>query len=123
MRWPWLSLLAAQIFLTMMFFAFVVFDTAQVGVEIVKSSNIAELMAINQRRESLDDHLPRGIAGEVVGSFKGRLVRGGGGWNLNVRSPNVVGEAKTAGHKRWSNLFKLENLPRRQQKHRYEESC
>lgn len=83
-RWPWLSLLAAQIAFTVVFLVYVMLDTARTGVEIVKSSNIAELLAIGKRKGDLESLLPGGIAAELDGNLKGRLLKEEGLWNLDV---------------------------------------
>lgn len=90
-RWPWLSLLAAQIALIVVFLLYVVVDTALTGVVVVKSSNIAELKAIAKREKdgsslSTESLLAGGIAAEVDATVKGKLVENLEGWNLDVHS-------------------------------------
>lgn len=56
-RWRWLSLLATQVLFTILFLLYVVINTAIMDVEIVKSSNIAELLALRQKGDESYDAL------------------------------------------------------------------
>lgn len=78
-RWPWLSLLAAQVFLTILFLVHVIVDTALIGVEVVKSSNLAELRADASTRP-----LNGGIASQVDNTLVGKLVKVDDLWVLQV---------------------------------------
>ncbi|KAK7216204.1 hypothetical protein V2G26_004207 [Clonostachys chloroleuca] len=51
-RWEWLSLLAIQLILTLVFLIWVMVLTAQLDMDVVKSSNIAELFAMHGVDES-----------------------------------------------------------------------
>jgi len=85
-QWAWLSLLVTQVLLMVMFVLYVILETAKLNVQIVKGSNIAELVAMGYehsvpRSESV---LSGGIAKSVRGDLMGRLVKSDNGWNLKV---------------------------------------
>lgn len=71
-------------------------DTAETGVEVVKSSNIADLMAIRTEKNGLGAN---GIAAKVERNLRGRLVREGGSWNLDVCLEDTAGEKGTRHRK------------------------
>lgn len=91
-RWAWLAFLATQIGLTFVFLLIVVVHTARLDVEIVKSSNIAELFAM-RGSETADNgtpvsmHPPRwmGFKPRLDSTMSGRLRKDGDhGWNLDL---------------------------------------
>lgn len=90
-HWRWLSLLGLQVLLTTVFFVYVVVDTARVGVGVVKSSNMAELMVTKQPGTNTEDGPDGkdfgagGFVSKVDGDLRGRLVRDGAGWHLEVQ--------------------------------------
>lgn len=45
-RWEWLTMVAAQVGLSIAFLLAVVYGTARLGVDVVKSTNMAELFAL-----------------------------------------------------------------------------
>lgn len=95
-RWGWLAFLATQIGLTYIFLIVVVVHTARLDVEIVKSSNIAELFAMrgatgvdenNGNSAPAASHTPQwmGFQPKVDGKLNGRLRKDGeNGWNLDL---------------------------------------
>lgn len=87
-RWQWLSLLATQVVLTIVFLLFVVIHTARLDVEIVKSSNIAELLALKRpcgEIEGVESREPwEGLTAEVEKELTARLTREGNIWTLNI---------------------------------------
>lgn len=92
-RWAWLAFLATQIGLTYVFLLVVIVNTAKLDVQIVKSSNIAELFAISGSGTegnsiSASTYSPRwmGFQPRVDGTLNGKLKKDGeNGWNLDVR--------------------------------------
>ncbi|KAJ4252341.1 hypothetical protein NW762_010939 [Fusarium torreyae] len=54
-RWQWLALLAGQVGLTVAFLVAIIIHTARIGVDVVKSSNAAELFAL--RRIDLEEQV------------------------------------------------------------------
>ena len=100
-RWEWLSLVATQIVLTMAFLLAVIWHTARLNVSIVKTSNMAELLAISKDNSNNnknnddgaqvsalagDGHtLVGGIRAHADGGLVGKLARGANGWALLVR--------------------------------------
>ena len=92
-RWEWLSFLAAQIALAMVFLFAVIFHTAHLDIDIVKSSNISELFASRgvddarrQTEESTDTEREplMGIKTKLDKTVQGRLVREGVRWRLDI---------------------------------------
>lgn len=92
-RWAWLAFLATQIGLTFVFLIVVVVHTAKLDVEVVKSSNIAELFAV-RGSETADNgtpvtrHPPRwmGFQPRLDSTLNGRLMKDGdNGWNLDLQ--------------------------------------
>lgn len=69
-------------------------DAAHTGVVIVKTSNIAELMAIEKRKCSSDTDsdknlLTGGIANEVDMDLRARLINHASGWNLDIHRQDL----------------------------------
>jgi hypothetical protein len=79
-RWAWLAFLAAQIGLSFVFLLAVMLYTAALGVDVVKSTSVAELFAMRPRGFSE----PRGIRPSIDGQLVGRLRKEGHLWNLEV---------------------------------------
>jgi hypothetical protein len=93
-RWEWLSFLAAQILLTIVFQIVVIVQTASMSVGIVKSSNMAELFALygddddntSQKWALAAAGLrARGIGTKLNNSVEAKLVPGSHGWNLQIK--------------------------------------
>lgn len=89
-RWEWLAFLVVQIFLTILFLIAVMIYTASLDVTIVKTSNIAELLAIPKRGNggtgTTDEDSPLlGLRNDIDGKYKGRLFREGGVWSLDFQ--------------------------------------
>lgn len=96
-RWEWLTFLAAQIGLTAVFIVVVMFHTARLDVDIVKSSNISELFALgnNNWSKSLNDEhgslKSSGINTKFHKDLRGRLIREDGVWSLEVEEAQKLG--------------------------------
>lgn len=73
--------------MTIIFFLYVVIDTARAGTEIVKSSNMAELQAM--KGGSDDNILPGGITAEVDRNLRAKLVKQEEGWMLDVHREDI----------------------------------
>ncbi|CAG9983269.1 unnamed protein product [Clonostachys byssicola] len=93
-RWEWLTFLAAQICLTILFLVAVIVQTAKLDMEVVKSSNMAELFAIHAT-DSKDDRATasydqavryKGIATKIHHASTGKLVKKGDGWHYITTS-------------------------------------
>ncbi|KAG9254862.1 uncharacterized protein F5Z01DRAFT_654991 [Emericellopsis atlantica] len=105
-RWPWLSALAAQIGLSIVFVVSVAVHTARLGVAVVRSNNLAELFAQDNSRssrEEQDDGVPgggtafsTGIKTQVDEAVRGRLVRDNEAWILQMQKDGTS-EAKPPG--------------------------
>ncbi|VUC26724.1 unnamed protein product [Clonostachys rosea] len=95
-RWEWLSFLVVQIALTIIFLAAVMIQTAILDMDIVKSSNTAELFALQGQgiervptlngENALGERFQyKGIKTRVHGASEGRLIRDPGfGWKLHI---------------------------------------
>lgn len=92
-RWEWLSLLIIQIGLTLLFVVAVMIQTARLGMDVVKSSNTAELFAFQGMHENgagsnlaqeTDGLKYRGIKTELSPTLSGQLVQGEHGWKLKI---------------------------------------
>ncbi|CAH0023487.1 unnamed protein product [Clonostachys rhizophaga] len=84
-RWEWLSFLVIQIALALVFQVIVVAQTAQLGVDVVKSSNMAELFALQGFGDKyMDDGQSRGISTTVTDERYGELVKDTHGWKLHL---------------------------------------
>ncbi|VUC23507.1 unnamed protein product [Clonostachys rosea] len=92
-RWEWLSLLIIQIGLTLVFVVAVMIQTARLGMDVVKSSNTAELFAFQGMHENgagsnlaleTDGLKYRGIKTELSPTLSGQLVQGEHGWKLKI---------------------------------------
>lgn len=90
-RWEWLSFLAAQIGLTIVFLLSVVIHTARLDVDVVKSSNLAELFAIGGGSKSQAEGAGYGFNASTTGlnatvddGVVGQLQRNHGRWNLAI---------------------------------------
>ncbi|KAL2209524.1 hypothetical protein CC79DRAFT_1367709 [Sarocladium strictum] len=91
-NWAWLSFIALQILFTIIFLIAVMIQTARLGVEVVKSSAMATLFAIQNdiALNSQDD--PRsGLRRDVDKRVTGRLQRNENSWSV------VVGEMEPVG--------------------------
>lgn len=100
-RWEWLTLVAAQSGLTLVFLLAVVIGTARLGVDVVKSSNMAELFALptltfgDDSREGTklrtQDHgfVYKGIKTEVGKDVGAVLRKGSEGWRLEVQTKDA----------------------------------
>ncbi|CAG9980524.1 unnamed protein product [Clonostachys byssicola] len=93
-RWEWLSFLATQIFLTVVFQIAVIVQTARMSVGIVKSSNMAELFAFYGDDDDNSSQTwalaaaglrTRGIGTKINNSVEAKLVPGSHGWNLRIK--------------------------------------
>lgn len=100
-RWEWLAFLAAQITLALIFLLAIIFHTAILDIDIVKSSNISELFATrgaedadrppNETGAAEDSNL-LGIKSKLNKTVQGQLIREGMRWRLDVgreRPPDV----------------------------------
>lgn len=87
-RWEWLSLLGAQVILTVMFLISVIIHTARLGVDVVKSANTAELFALGRHGEpgegTLGKDCTEGITTQVDPTTMARLRRSEAGWKLET---------------------------------------
>lgn len=88
-RWSWISFLSIQIGLTLVFVAFAAIDTAQLGVPIIKSSNLGELFALHHHSESLvrdSNNIDQqsGIGQTIHNGTYGRLVNNDNNWHLEL---------------------------------------
>ncbi|KAG4259292.1 hypothetical protein FPRO03_12968 [Fusarium proliferatum] len=85
-HWAWLSLLATQILLMVVFVVYVILETAKLDIQVVKGSNVAELKAMGQEDSipESDYVLAGGIAESVDADLVGRLVKSNSGWSLKV---------------------------------------
>ncbi|SCV57565.1 uncharacterized protein FFB14_15209 [Fusarium fujikuroi] len=85
-HWAWLSLLATQILLMVVFVIYVILETAKLDIQVVKGSNIAELKAMGQEDSTSESEyvLAGGITESVDADLVGRLVKSNSGWNLKV---------------------------------------
>ncbi|VUC33406.1 unnamed protein product [Clonostachys rosea] len=93
-RWEWLSFLAAQIFLTIIFQIAVIIQTARMSVEIVKSSSMAELFALHGNDDDNSSRnwilaaaglRARGIGTNINNCVEAKLIPGSYGWNLQIK--------------------------------------
>lgn len=69
-----------------MFVLYVILETAKLNVQVVKGSNIAELVAMGHEHSvpGSESVLSGGIAESVGGDLMGRLVKTNNGWSLKV---------------------------------------
>ncbi|KAH7312656.1 hypothetical protein B0I35DRAFT_481094 [Stachybotrys elegans] len=93
-EWAWLSFLACQIFLSIMFLAVVILQTASLGVDVVKSCELASLFAIDYRALSSSPSdscgvVTPGLRQELDERVKGRLRAGQAGWTLQPESEGL----------------------------------
>lgn len=92
-RWEWLSFLAAQVGLTIIFLIAVIIYTARLHIDVIKSSNIAELLAIRNSAKDIDsggaDILGSGLRREIGDEFLARLQKDGPMWHLEVSQRTV----------------------------------
>lgn len=97
-RWEWLSFLAAQVGLTIVFLIAVIIYTARLHIDVIKSSNIAELLAIRKSADDLDadgaDVLGGGIRRDIGDEFLARLQKDGPAWHLEI-SQRAVQDGKS----------------------------
>lgn len=105
-RWQWLAFLASQIGLTFLFLLIVIIHTAHLNIDIVKSSNIAELFAL--RRQEREEAAATGPAMGSLGGqhspgwmafqpnldkeIRGKLTMDRGGWNFGLQRREAEGE-------------------------------
>ncbi|KAH7316913.1 hypothetical protein B0I35DRAFT_512755 [Stachybotrys elegans] len=83
-RWEWLTFLAVQLVLTVVFLVSVIINTERMGVDIVKSSNMAELFALHIG-EAEDSVKTGGISSSVDRKTAAELYHGGQGWKLKIQ--------------------------------------
>ncbi|KAI9148362.1 hypothetical protein HJFPF1_12193 [Paramyrothecium foliicola] len=91
-RWEWLSILAIQLGLALLFLTIVIFQTAKLEVDVVKSTNTAELFAMEKTTPSYrvtvtgPGAAPEqgGIATQIKPHEFATLVKEGGAWKLKV---------------------------------------
>ncbi|KAF4949052.1 hypothetical protein FSARC_13601 [Fusarium sarcochroum] len=86
-RWQWLALLASQVGLTVVFLVAIIIHTARIGVEVVKSSNAAELFALQEdgsQGTRMMEKSHSGINTKVGKASQGMLINTGGGWKLQI---------------------------------------
>ncbi|QLI70456.1 uncharacterized protein G6M90_00g074910 [Metarhizium brunneum] len=90
-RWPWISFLAAQIVLTIVFIWAVAASTSNLEVPVIKGSNAAELFAI--RKSDMEtttigtvDGKQAGIDQKIDKKTLGILVRDYDTWHLEIHS-------------------------------------
>lgn len=84
-RWAWLSFVAIQVGLSVLFLVSIVWHTASLGVDVVKSSNMSELFAL--RHDTRYSQLPSeaiGIHPLVDPSIVAKLEKSDGTWSLEV---------------------------------------
>lgn len=88
-RWNWIAFIGTQVGLSIIFLIAVMIHTARLGLPVVKSSNLAELFAL-QGGESLG-HAPGqhvGLKPSIDGSLSGRLIQDGPNWKFQLdRTP------------------------------------
>jgi hypothetical protein len=92
-RWQWLFLLAIQIGFTIIFLPVVIYQTARLGIDIVKSSNMAELFALQDTQHCdappTDDRgqviKSAGINTQIDSNTTAELIKGNGGWKLYLQ--------------------------------------
>ncbi|CAI6100061.1 unnamed protein product [Clonostachys chloroleuca] len=78
-----LFLLAIQIGFTIIFLAAVIFHTERLGIDIVKSSNMAELFALQDTLEQEAKFV--GINPRIDNNATAELTRRNGVWKLDLR--------------------------------------
>ena len=87
-RWQWLALLAGQVSLTVVFVVAIVIHTARIGVDVVKSSNAAELFALQENKSGgtgmMEKSQSWGIRTKVGKASEGILINTGEGWKLQI---------------------------------------
>ena len=89
-RWQWLTLVAAQVVLSLVFLLSVIIYTTRLGVNVVKSSNMAELFAMsapdwnNTNDSRADGVVYEGISTKVGKDVEAILRKGSEGWRLEV---------------------------------------
>lgn len=82
-RWPWLTFLAAQVLLSVVILVMIITETARSGVDIVKSSTLPSLFAINSKdKAEMEDDFDKEEPVFDDGSHR-RLVPQGIGGHLN----------------------------------------
>jgi|SRR5688572_225217 hypothetical protein len=84
-RWAWITFVAAQVGLSVVFFICIACHTARLGVDVVKSSNLSELFAL--RHNAAYSQLPSEAAGLrplVDPSIVARLEKSEDTWALEV---------------------------------------
>lgn len=93
-RWEWLSLLAAQVGLSTFFLISVMVVTSKLNIDVVKSSNLAELFALHDvKSESpnfvCDDNIRGsengGISSKVAKEQQAQLVQENSKWKMRLR--------------------------------------
>jgi hypothetical protein len=95
-RWEWLTMVAAQVGLSIAFLLAVVFGTARLGVDVVKSTNMAELFALPAMGRQDGGKEPdvhsfhqdiayAGIRTQVGKDVGATLRRGREGWFMEVK--------------------------------------
>lgn len=90
-RWEWLTLISAQVLLSIAFLVTVVIGTARLGVDVVKSSNMAELFALPSQ-----DGSESGKGGEESGRRETGLSQG-----INTKVSRDVGAVLEKRQEGW----------------------
>jgi hypothetical protein len=90
-QWAWLSFLASQIFLSILFLIAVIVQTAGLGVEVVKSCEIASLFAVDyrslptpSRSDTSTGLVSPGLRRELDTSVRGKLHGDHTGWRVQL---------------------------------------
>ncbi|KAL2211302.1 hypothetical protein CC79DRAFT_194693 [Sarocladium strictum] len=95
-RWEWMTLVSAQVGLSIVFLLSVMYGTARLGVDVVKSSNMAELFAFSttERQDgwkegeshgAYQDVGHAGIKTQVAKDVGATLRKGREGWFMEVK--------------------------------------
>lgn len=95
-RWEWMTLVSAQVGLSIVFLLSVMYGTAKLGVDVVKSSNMAELFAFSatgrqdgwkhgESHSAYQDVGRAGIKTQVGKDVGATLRRGREGWYMEVK--------------------------------------
>ena len=93
-RWEWLTLLAAQVALSNIFLVAVMVRTWKLGVDVVKTSNMAELFAMRlqnaelaclKQAENGEDEMLLGINAKVKKELHAELTKEDERWVLALK--------------------------------------
>lgn len=96
-RWEWLAFLAAQVGLAIIFLLAIVINTARLGVDVVKSNNLAELFAAERHRGGgggsgvveRETYGADGLRAAPEPGVVARLTSENGVWGLNLRRKEI----------------------------------